>query len=186
MSDPLLPVLLILRYMHILGAITLMGGTIFMRFALRPVVVGLAPEAKAMLHEEVRRRWARFVMMAAGLLLVSGLFNLFLAGQYDFDPLLGKAKGYHMIVGVKFLLALPIFLVASLLAGRTALAQKFQANAATWMNVNLVLALIMVLIGGYLKFVGRRPKADVPPKVTMAAPADALAQDQLPFRKSAE
>jgi len=42
MSDPLFPVLLILRYMHILGAIALMGGTIFMRFALRPVVVRLA------------------------------------------------------------------------------------------------------------------------------------------------
>jgi uncharacterized membrane protein len=45
MSDPLFWLLLILRYMHILGAIALMGGTIFMRFALRPVVVTLQPEA---------------------------------------------------------------------------------------------------------------------------------------------
>ena len=36
MTDPYLPLLLVLRYMHILGAIALMGGTIFMRFALAP------------------------------------------------------------------------------------------------------------------------------------------------------
>ena len=33
MNDSLFPLLLLLRYMHILGAIALMGGTIFMRFA---------------------------------------------------------------------------------------------------------------------------------------------------------
>src|SRR3954454_22919011 len=70
MSDPLFPLLLILRYMHILGAIALMGGTIFMRFALRPVVVQLQPEVKAALHEEVRRRWSKLVMLATLLLLV--------------------------------------------------------------------------------------------------------------------
>ncbi len=182
MSDPLLPVLLILRYMHILGAIALMGGTIFMRFALRPVVVGLTPETKAEVHEQVRGRWSKFVMLASALLLISGIANLALAGRFDFESVAGMAKGYHMVVGIKFLLALPIFFIAALLSGRTGTAKRMQENAEFWMNVNLTLALVMVLMGGYLKFVQRTPKAegqvqatkwragDVSPQVALTSP----------------
>ena len=157
MSDPLFPLLLVLRYMHILGAIALMGGTIFMRFALAPTVRELDPAARGAIHEQVRRRWVTFVMLAAALLLVSGIANLGLASRYTFEPIFGLS--YHMIVGIKFLLALPIFLFASFLAGRSATAKKFQANSQFWMNVNLALALTMVLIGGALRFVPRELKS---------------------------
>src|SRR5437762_503200 len=116
MIGQLFPWLLILRYMHILGAITLMGGTIFMRFALRPVVVGLPPETKATIHEQVRSRWSKFVMLASALLLISGIINLALAGRYNYEPILGMQKGgYHLAVGIKFILALPIFFIAALM-----------------------------------------------------------------------
>jgi uncharacterized membrane protein YoaK (UPF0700 family) len=85
-----------------------------------------------------------------------------------------------MVVGIKFLLALPIFFFAAMLAGRSATAKKFQANAITWMNVNLVLALAMVLIGGTLKFVKREPKQ--PAAVANSAPAASLAAQTLSFR----
>src|SRR5438105_4230137 len=127
MTDPLLPLFLILRYMHILGAIALMGGTIFMRFALRPVVVQLPPETKATLHEDVRRRWAKFVMLATALILISGVTNLLLAGRFVYEPVLGMAKGYHMLVGIKLLLALPIFFIAAILTGRSSQAKRMQA-----------------------------------------------------------
>jgi len=185
MSDPLFPLLLILRYMHILGAIALMGGTIFMRFALAPVVAGMEPMAKADFHEKVRRRWAKYVALAAALLLVSGLINLILAGRYQFESVLGMGKGYHMVVGIKFLLSLPIFFIASMLTGRGQAAKRFQANARTWMNVNLALALTMVLIGGVLKFVKREPKPAEPPRATAtalkpAAPAGSSSNSVLP------
>jgi uncharacterized membrane protein len=158
-DDPLFPLLLIMRYMHILGAIMLMGGTIFVRFALAPTAALLDAAARTDLHEKVRARWSKFVMLAAALLLISGLVNLALASRYEFGPPVGNK--YHMIVGVKFLLGIPIFFIASFLAGRSATAKKFQEKATFWMNVNLALALIMVLIGGFLKFVPREPeKAD--------------------------
>ena len=164
MSDPLFPLLLLLRYMHILGAIALMGGTIFMRFALAPTVRELDPAARAAIHEQVRRRWAKFVMLAATLLLVSGIANMVLTPMYYEVSGVVKDNGqYSMIVGIKFLLALPIFLFASFLAGRSATARKFQSSARLWMNVNLALALVMVLLGGYLKFAQRTPKQDAAP-----------------------
>jgi hypothetical protein len=186
-DDPLFPVLLILRYMHILGAIMLMGGTIFMRFALAPVVAGLDSSTKTSLHEQVRGRWSKFVMLASGLLLVSGIANLALAARYEYEPVLGVLN-YNMVVGIKFLLALPIFLFASFLAGRSATAKKFQASAVTWMNVNLVLALVMVLIGGTLKFVRREPKqpAAAANSVPASSISGAIASQTLSFGRGRE
>jgi uncharacterized membrane protein len=179
MNDPLFPVLLILRYMHILGAIALMGGTIFMRFALRPAIGTIAPDAKMALHEQVRGRWAKVVMLATLLLLVSGITNLALASQYRFDPVFGLS--YHMVVGIKLLLALPIFFIAAVVMGRSGLAKRMQANAETWMNVNLALALVMVLIGGALKFVGRERKDAAPPPAAKATAGGENASQKLPF-----
>ena len=186
MSDPLFPLFLILRYMHILGAIALMGGTIFMRFALRPVVLQLPAETKATLHEEVRRRWARFVMFATALILISGLINLLLTGRYLFEPVLGKPKGYQMLVGIKFILALPIFFIAAILSGRTVLAKRMQANAGFWINLNLALALIMVLLGGFLRFVPRQLKPAAALQITLAAPANEITSQKLPFAAAGE
>ncbi len=162
MSDSLFPLLLILRYMHILGAIALMGGTIFMRFALVPTVPELDEKSRAALHEGVRSRWGKFVMIAAALLLISGIANLGLAARYNFDPALGN-KYYNIIAGVKLILALPIFLFASFLTGRSETAKKFQAKRVMWLNVNLALAVVMVLIGGFLRFVGRDLKTEKDP-----------------------
>jgi uncharacterized membrane protein len=163
MDDPLFPALLALRYLHILGAITLMGGTIFMRFALAPVVATLDGPTKSSIHEQVRSRWSKFVMLAAAFLLISGIANMILYSSsrgYEIERLFGMP--YGAVTGIKFLLALPIFLFASFLAGRSDTAKKFQANAVMWMNVNLVLALSMVLIGGGLRFVKKTYKGTTP------------------------
>lgn len=179
MNDSLFPVLLLLRYMHILGAITLMGATIFMRFALRPAVGALPGESRATLHEEVRRRWAKFVMLASALVLISGIANLGLAARYTYEPVFGMS--YHMVVGIKFLLAMPIFLIAAFLTGRSATAKRAQGNAELWMGVNLTLALLMVLIGGVLRFVPRTPKKVSGPPASATAPALQNAGEILPL-----
>jgi uncharacterized membrane protein len=184
MSDPLFPLLLLLRYMHILGAIMLMGGTIFMRFALAPSAATLDGSVRANLHEQVRGRWSKFIMLAAALLLISGIANLGLASRYEFKPVFGLS--YHMVVGIKLLLSLPIFFVASLLAGRTPLARRFQANAVSWMNFNLTLALVMVLMGGVLRFVFRDLKRERPANTAAAAVPDTFASKMLPFHSSAK
>lgn len=145
--------LLVLRWMHILGAITLMGGAVFMRFALVPAAKTLADDAHAQLRAEVRKRWSKVVMLAITVLLVGGLANFFLINQQ-----FKLEKPYHMFFGIKFLLALPIFFIASLLTGRTALADRVRQNATLWLNVNLVLATAVVCIGGFLKSVDRVPK----------------------------
>ena len=102
MNDSLFWLLLVLRYMHILGAIALMGGTIFMRFALAPSAAALEDKARQELHEQVRSRWSKFVMLAAALLLVSGVVNMILTPMYYELSGVVDNKRYNMIVGIKF------------------------------------------------------------------------------------
>lgn len=187
-DDPLFPLLLLLRYMHIFGAITLMGATIFLRFALAPSVAKLDPAVKAALHEDVRSRWSKFVMGATALLLISGITNMALASRFTFGDVFGVGgnKFYNMAVGIKLLLALPIFFIAAILAGRTELAKKFQANAKMWMNVNLTLAVLMVLIGGGLRFVKRDRKQPAVSPPAAARQTELNSTQTLPFVAAAK
>jgi hypothetical protein len=150
MDDSLFFVNLGLRYLHILGAIALMGGTIFMRMALWPTLRSLDGEVRTPVHDGVRTRWAMVVGIASGMLLISGIANLGLAARYDI--IVQGGGSYSMLAGIKLLLAMPIFFIAALLMGKTTLAKKVQANAGLFLNINLILALILVLIGGWLRF----------------------------------
>lgn len=163
-----------LRYLHIFGAIALMGGAIFMRLALLPTLKSLGSGASEPVHEGVRARWKMVVRIAALMLFVSGVANLGLAARYNYNVPFGL--NYSILGGVKLILALPVFLLAELLLGKSSLAKKVQANAATVLNINLALAVILVLIGGLLKF-GARPElkekyktGNVPPASAQLAP----------------
>jgi uncharacterized membrane protein len=167
---PLFWTLLLLRYLHILGAITLMGGTIFAYFAAVPGLAELPEGERTKAHAAIRGRWNKFVMLATLLLLVSGVANMLIyQTQFNKGHEGDMNTSYAMWAGIKFVLALPIFFFAALLTGRSSLARKIQVNAKTYMALNLALALSMVLIGGALRFIDREPK-DV--KVRQMAPAD--------------
>jgi uncharacterized membrane protein len=148
---------LLMRWMHILSAIALMGGTIFMRFALHPSLATLAADQQKALKAAVRGHWSKWVMASSGFLLISGIVNIVLftrAGEVE-------AKLYHPIVSVKMLLALVIMFIASVLVGRSANAEKFREKAVFWLNLNLVLAVVVVCIGGFLRTLHHPPKAEV-------------------------
>lgn len=147
---------LLMRWMHILAAIALMGGTIFMRFALHPSLATLAADQQKAIKTAVRSRWSKWVMGSSGLLLISGIVNIVMYSQAkEVD-----AKLYHPIVGVKMLLALVIMFIASVLVGRSANAEKFREKAVFWLNLNLVLAVVVVCIGGFLRTLHHPPKAE--------------------------
>ncbi len=149
---------IVLRWIHILAAIALMGGSIFVRFALLPALKNLPAETRRQLEGDVRSSWSRIVMLAVALLLVTGLVNFGLvASRYEFTGLITTPL-YHALLGTKFLLALPIFFIASRLAGRSEAAVRFRENGRFWVSVNLTLALLIVLIAGVLRYADRVPK----------------------------
>lgn len=151
--------LLVLRWMHILSGITLMGGALFQRLALMPAAAGLPDDAHDQLREAVRGRWARVVMSMSGMLLVSGLSSYVITTiNYQFDKSELPGRLYHMLFGIKFLLGLVVLYLAAALSGRSAAAQRMRANAAKWLTLNLMLATLVVLIGGFMRYAPRSVK----------------------------
>lgn len=139
-----------LRFLHILSAIILLGGTFFLRFALGSASASSVPSW--------RPGWSRLVMITSGLLLISGLVNAVRnIIRYDFDV------PYHGLVAVKLLLGLAMFFISAVIAGRSSLAEKFREKMMFWLNVNILLGLLTIAVAGYMRFSVRTPKpADDP------------------------
>jgi len=151
---------LLARWLHILAAITAVGGTIFARYALLASLKELPDDERKALHERIRRRWSKAVMAAIGFLLLSGIYNFViilqgpLADAEKFKPI------YHALFGVKFLLALAVFFIASALVGRSAAFDGMRANARKWLTINVVLAVLIVCISGFLRLSRDQMKAE--------------------------
>ena len=150
---------IVLRWMHIFAAIALVGGLFYQRFVLLPAASTLEESVGKGLCERSSRCWSRIVMVSALFLLVSGLVNFILTMQLFKGANLALPKLYHPLFGIKFLLALVIFFLASALAGRGKGTQKFRDHAARWLNVSLVLATLVVAISGILRTTHIAPNA---------------------------
>lgn len=145
---------LISRWVHLLSVIAVVGGAIFQRFALHPALTAARPAgSNDNLVDAIRGRWARFVHASIALLLLSGGFNFYrLVLTKDVAPL-----PYHAIFGVKLLLALTVFFVASALVSRGRGFAGIRARRATWLSVAVVLAVLIVLISGALAQIRTAP-----------------------------
>lgn len=142
--------ILVFRWLHIVPATILVGGTIFLRCAYQP------SEPSSEQSEKVRRRWAKLVMLSVALLLVSGLYNTaWISMKYEFP-----GGYYHMLLGIKIVLALAVFFLVSVLSGRSELATKFRDKEKTWLNVTVFLAVAVVLVAGVMKMAKRDVKAE--------------------------
>ena len=146
---------LVSRWLHIFSAIALVGGTIFIRFALVPSLDASCRDGTDdPVAATVYRRWARIVMGAIAWLLITGIYNAaIMAVRYDLGPL------YNALLGIKMLLAVVIFALASLLAGRSAVARRLRTHERTWLNLNLLLMVVLVGIAGYLKQMDPPPRS---------------------------
>ncbi len=90
--DQLLPVLV--RWVHLLSAVILVGGVLFYRLVLLPAQRGEGGRRPALL-DAVDARWKRWVHATIGLLLLTGFYNFFTVSipKGRSDP------GYHTWFG---------------------------------------------------------------------------------------
>lgn len=149
-------VLLLLRWAHILGAVLTVGGLFFVRFAFLPAVAEVDEASREKLHEAARRRWLPWVIGGITLLLVSGLTNFLLfnntvKSQGWADGQWMRQTSYHAIFGVKFLLALGVFYLASGLVGRGKGTAWIRQARARWLSVTLGLAIAIVMLSGWMR-----------------------------------
>lgn len=140
---------LVSRWFHVGTAIVLLGGTAYIRFVLLPAASQLPDEHHQKLKELTVARWKRFVHGGILLLLLTGFYNYFRA-----EPADAFRKQYHMLVGIKILLALVLFGVASGLVGRSAAFARMRETPKRFLGLAVLLGAIIVAISGYLRVEG--------------------------------
>ncbi|MCA9189446.1 MAG: hypothetical protein R3E01_10845 [Pirellulaceae bacterium] len=148
---------LILRWSHILSAVVLAGGTIGWRVAVVPGLTALGGEQREAFLQASRKPWSMVVGITSGLLLASGLYNaivIIIRNDFSNAPL-----PYHALVAVKLLLALVLFFLAARLSGKSSGAVRFRERLTFWLNVNCLLAILLVCLGGLMRLTPRELKA---------------------------
>ena len=137
---------LISRWFHIIPAIVMVGGTIFLRLALLPAFSDMTDGDHAALRESIRRKWMKWIGICTLLLLVTGLYNAyFKAVTYELSPL------YNGLLLVKIVLAFAVFYLTASLSGRSKTAVKLRQRELHWTNILCALMLSIVLIAGAMK-----------------------------------
>jgi len=132
------------RVLHILSAMILVGGLFYIRTVL-------APAGSEACFAGRRAIWARWAGIATVLLLASGFYNFIaINNQVKAD---GKTLGsvYHIMFGIKFLLALLLMFIAAMLAGKTEVAERFRGQMGKWLNIGWFAAMAIVVIAAMLR-----------------------------------
>ncbi len=163
---------LISRWLHILAAMAAVGGPMFISLALLPALSTLQEAERKALHEQLRRRWSKVVMAAILLLIVTGLYNfvLFVNAAHGWGPEWQAGSSnlrlYHILFGIKVVLALVVFFLASAITSRSDALAKFRENLKLWMTVNLLLGILIVCIAGQMRMMHAGPTVSKEPIVT--------------------
>jgi uncharacterized membrane protein len=144
--DLLLP--LIARWAHILSAIIAVGGSLFIRLVLMPAAsVALTHEENERLGPALMRRWKYLVHTCILLFLLSGTYNYLAITRFQHagQPL------YHILLGLKILLALAVFYLAIALTSPGELFARIKTRRAQWLTALVALAVLVVLISGFIR-----------------------------------
>jgi hypothetical protein len=135
---------LLSRVVHIMFAIIIGGGLFYLRAVL-------APAGADACFANRRTVWARWVGIATLFLIASGLYNYIMFVREAKGGGAPLPSAYHMLFGVKFLLALFVFFVAAILAGKTSLADKFRGNMGRWLNLAWTAVMAIIIIGALMR-----------------------------------
>lgn len=147
---------LVSRWFHILPAVILVGGSIFMWLVETPSLATLSAADQREYSNAVRAHWARLVMLTTAFLLITGLYNTGIKSMR-----FQLSTGYNVFLLVKILLALAVFALSALLSGKSSTAQKIQQDPARWLRLNCLLAIALVCVGGAMRQYEAKPR---PPK----------------------
>lgn len=98
----------IMLALHLLSAVTLIGGVLAWRFAAIPGIQLLDEGTRRKVDDAIAAAWRPAVVLSVLGLLISGVYNLM------HRPV--QTPTFHMLFGIKMLLALHVFAVAILAA----------------------------------------------------------------------
>ena len=136
---------ILMRWAHIASAAVLIGGLVYARLVVAPVLPESSPEERAEALDGLGKRFRPLVYAAIGGLIVSGLYN-FLTHP-------GHTPYYHAWFGVKVLLALHVFAAATLAVRSSRAPNEEEARRLRRMTGAIISGMLVILIGAYLRLI---------------------------------
>ena len=129
--------LVLMRWLHISSMATLIGGILYWRYVLEPSLRGLATDAANAVSAKAAAAYRPIVSIAVSALIVSGLYNVLT------NP--GHTPRYHMLLGIKILLAGHVFAMAFLIT------KPVNPRRSRLMTGTVISGLIILAISAYLR-----------------------------------
>jgi uncharacterized membrane protein len=154
---------LIMRWLHIGGAIILIGSPFFIRLFLLPALAREEPAARDAMLERINKPWRMLLGIVILLQIVSGVYWLLVVINMAAEPPI-----YQILLTVKLLAALGLFFLLSVLAGRATMFAPFRNEAKKWYSACLICGIIIVACAGAMRL--------TPVKHTEKPPGHAAAQ----------
>jgi uncharacterized membrane protein len=136
---------LVVRWLHLLAAITWIGGMLFIALVLVPVTRRLAdPALRSRLIQDTGRRFRTVAWIAVAALVATGLANLWLRPYLVWTPRFQWKAGLVVLA-----LALGVLhdFVLGPRAGRPGADPALRVRASWVARVNLLVVLAVVLLG---------------------------------------
>ena len=128
------------KWLHLLSMIGMLGGTAFAWFVLHPALEGRADDPDA------RSIWRKYGMLQ-GILWLIVLITGFLNYYFLMTTVVGT---YHMLLGMKIMLAILMFVLAMLAAHPAPGLEKWTKNKSPWLAVILLMGIVAVGISAHL------------------------------------
>jgi hypothetical protein len=148
----------LMRWLHIASAVAAVGSILFVRFAVVPALAKMDNGRE--LYAALEPKFKRILHSGLGLAVLTGLYNYGVVSVAAVKRLkethadVGLLSSYHAVMGVKMLLSLALFgLAIAMLKPSDTLPE----NRKSPLSVNLVLGLLILAIGAYLRRVWAIP-----------------------------
>ena len=97
----------IMRWLHITSVVVLLGGVLYARFILAPVLQSLAAQEQETLGDSLAARYRSLLLAVVLLLTATGLYNMIMN--------INRGTLYQSLLGIKLLLVLHVFAVGILI-----------------------------------------------------------------------
>jgi uncharacterized membrane protein len=146
-------VILILRWLHIVSATLAVGVPIYFRFVVMPALATLDEDSRNRVTDALAKRWKMFVHILIVVFLATGLYNFLGIARWrgpEFDA--DAKRTYHMLFGIKLLIALVIFTLSSALVGRASIFAGIRNKAAMWWAILGLLGVVVVVLSGVMRY----------------------------------
>ena len=130
----------LMRWLHITAAVTILGGFIYARYVIAPALASLPAGDSTSFSNRAISQFRPILYTAIVTILVSGLYNYLTKSSYP--------PHYHMVIGIKFLFVLHIFATSVLYT----IPNANEGNRLKRLNWLIIAGAMVLLISADLRW----------------------------------